>query len=132
LLEHNVKFYNGIVPSLFTRKQWYERTIAASAAYNYPADPVHVQISIPRTKTAVRRSCFLGSFTETGEIEGSFADNLISARAQLASEFADRESMFGEEDEDTEPSTGTEDTDDDNDVKETFVPPTPLGTRKRR
>jgi hypothetical protein len=68
-LEHDVKFYNGIIPSLFTRKQWYERTIAANAAYNYPADPVHVQVSIPKRKSDIRRSCFRESFTETGEID---------------------------------------------------------------
>ena len=69
-LEHDVKFYNGIIPSLFTRKQWYERTIAAAAAYNYPADPVHVQIRAPiRRKVAPRQSCFRTTFSVKGEIE---------------------------------------------------------------
>jgi cytochrome P450 len=49
-LEHNVTFYNGITPSLISRKRWYDRCTPFAAAYNYPADPVHVQIKLPKVK----------------------------------------------------------------------------------
>jgi hypothetical protein len=56
-LEFDVMFYNGIIPSLFTRKEWHERTVAALAAYNFPADPVLIQLKRPKTQN-IRKSVF--------------------------------------------------------------------------
>jgi hypothetical protein len=50
-------FYNGVIPSLFTRKEWHERTVAALAAYNFPADPVLIQLKRPKTQN-IRKSVF--------------------------------------------------------------------------
>jgi cytochrome P450 len=47
-LEHDVMFYNGVIPSLFTRKQWHERSASTQAAYNFPADPVLIQLKQPQ------------------------------------------------------------------------------------
>jgi hypothetical protein len=56
-LEFEVSFYNGVIPNMFSTKQWHERTVATAAAYNFPADPVLVQFKPPK-KTAVRKSVF--------------------------------------------------------------------------
>lgn len=66
-LEYDVMFYNGIVPSLFTRKQWHERTVAALAAYNFPADPVLIQLKRPK-QLNMRKSVF-GAAIKTEEDE---------------------------------------------------------------
>lgn len=53
-LEHDVSFDKGVIPSMFTRKQWFERIVATNAAYNYPADPVRVNFrkkEVGRKKT---------------------------------------------------------------------------------
>lgn len=44
LLAFDLSFENGVTPNLFKRK-WYDRLNGVSAAYNYPADPVYVEIS---------------------------------------------------------------------------------------
>jgi hypothetical protein len=43
-LKHNVTFYNGIVPSMFTSKSFEQRIIATAAVYNMPADPAYVTV----------------------------------------------------------------------------------------
>jgi len=59
-LEFDVSFYNGVIPNLFTTKEWHERTVATTAAYNFPADPVMIQLKPPKT-TAIRKSVFAGA-----------------------------------------------------------------------
>jgi len=44
MLNSDVMFYKGVIPSLFSRKQWHERVEAVAAVYNFPADPVFVQV----------------------------------------------------------------------------------------
>ena len=56
-LEYDVMFYNGVIPSLFTRKNWHERTMETAAAYNFPADPVLIQLKRPKA-TKARVSVF--------------------------------------------------------------------------
>jgi cytochrome P450 len=63
-LEHDVTFYNGVIPNLFSTKQWHERTVATAAAYNFPADPVHIQLKKAPKKTAVRKSVFAGALED--------------------------------------------------------------------
>lgn len=46
-LEFDCHFYNGVIPSMFTRKEWHERTVATAAAYNFPADLVLIRIKRP-------------------------------------------------------------------------------------
>jgi hypothetical protein len=48
-LEYDVMFYNGVIPSLFTRKQWHERLVSTQSSYNFPADPVLIQLKQPIT-----------------------------------------------------------------------------------
>lgn len=43
-LNSDVMFYKGVVPSLFSRKIWHERVEAVAAVYNFPADPVFIQV----------------------------------------------------------------------------------------
>jgi hypothetical protein len=38
-LEYDVMFYNGIAPSLFTRKKWHERTMKTAASYSFQRTP---------------------------------------------------------------------------------------------
>jgi hypothetical protein len=59
-LEYDVMFYNGVIPSLFTRKNWHERTMETAAAYNFPADPVLIQLKRPKA-TKARVSVFGGA-----------------------------------------------------------------------
>ncbi len=56
-LEYDVMFSNGIIPSLLTRKNWHERTMETAAAYNFPADPVLIQLKLPKAAKA-RMSVF--------------------------------------------------------------------------
>jgi hypothetical protein len=56
-LEYDVMFYNGVIPSLLTRKNWHERTMETAAAYNFPADPVLIQLKRPKA-TKARMSVF--------------------------------------------------------------------------
>jgi len=65
-LEYDVAFYNGVVPSLFTRKNWHERTMETAAAYNFPADPVLIQLKRPKA-TKARVSVFGAAIDETKE-----------------------------------------------------------------
>jgi len=44
VLEHEATFYQGMVPSLFTSKPWYDRTTAVAAVYNMPADPAFISL----------------------------------------------------------------------------------------
>jgi len=44
-LEADAMFFKGVVPSLFSRKVWYERVEPVAAVYNFPADPVFIQIN---------------------------------------------------------------------------------------
>lgn len=43
-LEYDVTFYNGVVPSMFTSKDFDERIVATAAVYNMPADPAYVTV----------------------------------------------------------------------------------------
>jgi len=54
-LEYDAAFYNGIIPSLFSRKPWHARTLGIQGAYNFPADPVHIQLKKPKSQV-VRKS----------------------------------------------------------------------------
>mmetsp|Transcript_15353 Transcript_15353/g.33517 ORF Transcript_15353/g.33517 Transcript_15353/m.33517 type:complete len:96 (-) Transcript_15353:356-643(-) len=44
LLAFDMSFENGVTPNMFERK-WYDRLNGVTAAYNYPADPVYVDLS---------------------------------------------------------------------------------------
>jgi len=44
MLESDAMFFKGVVPSLFSRKIWHERVEPVAAVYNFPADPVFIQV----------------------------------------------------------------------------------------
>eukprot|EP00527_Entomoneis_sp_CCMP2396_P003266 CAMPEP_0198143720 /NCGR_PEP_ID=MMETSP1443-20131203/9827_1 /TAXON_ID=186043 /ORGANISM="Entomoneis sp., Strain CCMP2396" /LENGTH=545 /DNA_ID=CAMNT_0043806999 /DNA_START=177 /DNA_END=1814 /DNA_ORIENTATION=+ len=62
-LKNDVMFYKGVVPSLFSRKIWHERVEAVAAVYNFPADPVFVQMK-PSSKM---KSVYSQSFYHGGK-----------------------------------------------------------------
>lgn len=47
-LEYDVTFYGGLVPSMFTSKDYHERIVATAAVYNMPADPAYVSLKAPK------------------------------------------------------------------------------------
>lgn len=63
-LDFEVTFYNGVIPNLFSTKQWHERTVATAAAYNFPADPVLIQLKPPKKVATIRKSVFAGAIDE--------------------------------------------------------------------
>jgi cytochrome P450 len=50
MLDYNATFYSGVIPSLFSRKQLNDRMISLEAVYNFPADPVYVQLEEPHKR----------------------------------------------------------------------------------
>ncbi len=52
-LQYETTFYSGVVPSMFTSKEFSERIVATAAVYNMPADPAYITLKKPVKKVGV-------------------------------------------------------------------------------
>ena len=96
-LQYDVTFYSGVVPSMFTSKDFAERIVATAAVYNMPADPSYINLTKPKKSVSFAPTNMRVSVVDNVELRKSgikskkFSDLLKEALMEDDSDESDED-----------------------------------------